>query len=338
MILPKFPLKIQIEICNFCNAGCTTCPVPSMKRKREIMNFNLFSKIILELKERDFDGEIYPFISGESLLVKNFVDYLRLIKNELPKAKTILYTNASKLDEELSKQIIQQKLLHELVVSFDGGTKESYEIIRKNLSFKSVKHNLHTFFKVRDDHSTHKEHILHKEKERTKVTIRMTMTKENAHTKNDLKREFQGCDEFIFQRMHNWGGQIDRSLNITKGLGKGLGIFSKKSNFCWAMHDKIYILTNGDVSICCLDYEAKELVGNVEKSSIAEVWAGSKFNHKRECLHKRIFSELPLCNDCDIIKQNIVVQQFVKLKPLIELKFPKAAKSAEKVYKLLFMS
>jgi MoaA/NifB/PqqE/SkfB family radical SAM enzyme len=332
MILPKFPLKVQIEICNFCNAGCAICPVPSMKRKRQIMDFDLFKKIILELKQRDFDGEIYPFINGESLLVKNFVDYLRLIKTELPKAQTILYTNASKLDEDLSNKIVQEGLLKELVVSFDGGTKESYEVIRKNLSFENVKYNLHRFFKVRNTHAHSSALAIYGN--RTKVTIRMTMTKENAQTKNDLKREFKGCDEFIFQRMHNWGGQIDRSLNVIKSFG----VFSRRSNFCWAMYDKIHILVNGDVSICCLDYEAKELVGNIREFSIAKVWTGDKFNKKIEYLNKRVFSELPLCNDCDIIKQNIIVQQFIKLKPTIELKFPRIAKSAEKVYKLLFMS
>ena len=80
MKLPDFPSNIQIEINNFCNAKCTTCPVSTMKRKHEIMNFGLFSKIIGELEERKFSGQVLPFMNGEPLLIPNVTEYLRLIK------------------------------------------------------------------------------------------------------------------------------------------------------------------------------------------------------------------------------------------------------------------
>ena len=76
----EFPSNIQIEINNFCNAKCTTCPVSTMKRKHEIMNFGLFSKIIGELEERKFSGQVLPFMNGEPLLIPNVTEYLRLIK------------------------------------------------------------------------------------------------------------------------------------------------------------------------------------------------------------------------------------------------------------------
>jgi len=80
-----FPHKIHIELCNFCNAACINCPIPKMERKRKVMDFELFDKIIDELEKENYQGEIFPFLHGESLLIRNIVDYLRHIKKKVPK-------------------------------------------------------------------------------------------------------------------------------------------------------------------------------------------------------------------------------------------------------------
>jgi sulfatase maturation enzyme AslB (radical SAM superfamily) len=109
-----------------------------MKREPEIMDFKLFEKIIDKLEERIFRN-YFTFFNGEPLLVPNFLDYLRLIRVKVSNAKVHLFTNASKLNEESGETIIKERLLDRLWVSFDGGTKESYESVRRNLSFESVK-------------------------------------------------------------------------------------------------------------------------------------------------------------------------------------------------------
>lgn len=319
MNLPEFPYNVQIEVCNFCNAKCTTCPISTMKRKPKIMDFRLFKKIICELKEKNFVGQVLPFLNGESLLVPNFIDYLRFIKANIPKATVVLYTNASKLNDRLGRIILREGLLDTLVISFDGGTKESYELVRRGLSFENVRRNVHHFLKNRNELKMAK----------PRVVITMVVTSENRHTKQALIKEFKDADRINFSFMFNWGGAVGESKSkISKGKH-----FLTKSNFCRQMYNNINILVNGDVCLCCFDYDGREILGNLKRQSIQEVWLGKQFQIRRERLRKRLFSELPLCRNCNVINHNLIVQQLIKVQPLIEAKFPKFGNAVVNLYK-----
>jgi len=324
MKLAEFPPNVQIELNNFCNARCITCPIPTMKRKSEIMDFGLFSKIISELEAREFRGQVLPFLNGEALLVPNVLDYLRLIKSRLPESAVTLYTNASKLSDELGRTILRERLLDTLAISFDGGTKKSYEAVCRGLSFESVKENVHRFVGNRDKLPIGK----------PRVRITMVVTPENCHTKRDLHEEFKDADEIDFCFMFNFAGVISKAPEGRYGRLRNL---LTKSNFCPQMFEQIYILVNGDVCLCCFDYEGKEIVGNVKESSIEEVWLGGKLTLKREQLRKRAFLELPLCRNCDVINHNLVTQLFLRMRPLIQSKFPKVANTVVKLYKRVLL-
>ena len=315
--VPKIPPNVQIELCNICNAKCSTCPTPKMKRKRGIMKFELFKKIIDDLESINFEGNILPFLNGESLLVKNFTNYLRYIRLKIPKSKIILFTNASLLNEDLSNEIIKEDLIDELIVSFDGGTKKSYESIRIGLSFDKVKNNIHRLIQIRDN----------LKKEHPKVKITMVVTPENTDTRNKLTEEFIDVDDINFSIMFNWGGQLSNSFNKD--------ISSSKNNFCSLLYDTIYILQNGDVCLCCFDYEGIEKIGKIQNSPIKEIWLGEELQNKRNLLKNREFSELDLCRNCDVINCNVLTQHLIKSRSIINSYFPNTSKFFENVYKSL---
>lgn len=315
MNISKLPLRIQIELCNFCNAGCTHCGTLYMDKKGEIMDFSLFKKIVKELKKEDFNGEILPFFRGESFLVPNIIDYLSLLRKEVPKSKIIIYTNGSRLNEKLNEQIIKNNLLNEIVFSIDGGTKESFESIRKNISFDDVKVNFRNFLDIRNKLN----------KNEPKVLINMVITPENSHTITNLKKEFHGFDEikissFIEPLKETPYNKYPRFTILTK------------SNSCWRMNEWLHILSNGDVCLCCNDYKGLEIVGNVKKQSIKEIWSGEELQKRRDYLKKRMFSELPLCRNCGVIQHNIMVRQLIKVFPKFQKAFPYLADFIAELY------
>ena len=107
----RLPSNVSIEICNICNSKCTTCPSKTMKRPPKIMEFDLFKKIINELKEKNYSGDISPFFLGEPLLVPNILEYLRYIKKNVPKAFIRFFTNGSKLTPDISSVLIKEHLI-----------------------------------------------------------------------------------------------------------------------------------------------------------------------------------------------------------------------------------
>lgn len=302
MRAPDFPTRVQIEINNFCNATCIMCPVATMKRKRETMDFALFEKVInrIKVEKKSFRGWILPFLSGDPFLVPNYLDYLRLIREKLPRAKIAVDTNASRLTFEKAEEIIDEVLLDRLTMSFDGGTKKAYESIRRGLSFEKVRDNIHHFL-----------HLKNQSKKKEPLTrVKMILTKENFSSRKQFTLLFKDADRVIFSSMHNWGGQIFRESP------------SLRSNFCSSIFQTFTILTNGNVVLCCVDYEGSEKMGNVLENSIKEIWMGKEFQKRRKYLSKRKFDKLPLCRNCSILDRNIVAQQMAKIKALMENKFP----------------
>src|SRR3989344_2984344 len=97
-----FPQKASIELTNHCNLKCVMCPHPIMTRDKGIMDFNLFCRIIDQLKGKtEF---VYLYGIGESLLIKNFFDYADYaVKSEL---STCLSTNITVMNETIAEKLI----------------------------------------------------------------------------------------------------------------------------------------------------------------------------------------------------------------------------------------
>src|SRR6476619_1771315 len=138
---PDFPDHVYVELTNICNARCTICATPSMERKRSIMPMPLFRKIVDECGRRKAK-KILPFLHGESLLVPGVVDYFRYIRKAAPETHINLTTNGSKLSADLAETFLQEDLLDSVIVSIDGGDKQTFESIRLGLSYDEVRDNV----------------------------------------------------------------------------------------------------------------------------------------------------------------------------------------------------
>ncbi|SIO95746.1 radical SAM/SPASM domain-containing protein [Vibrio spartinae] len=102
--IPYFPKILQIETRSGCNYSCSFCPTNKVKMKQGKMKQELFDKIIAQLKH--FDGYISLFFRNEPLMDKRIIDWAQKIKNET-KAKIIIQTNGSLLNEAMAQEISQ---------------------------------------------------------------------------------------------------------------------------------------------------------------------------------------------------------------------------------------
>ena len=122
---PNFPDHVYVELTNICNARCTICATPQMKRPRNIMPFSLFQQIVDECSQYR-DTKILPFLHGESLLIPNALDYFRYIRKVAPLNHLNLTSNGSRLTMELTEQILEEDLIDSFIFP-------SMEEIRKRL-------------------------------------------------------------------------------------------------------------------------------------------------------------------------------------------------------------
>jgi radical SAM protein with 4Fe4S-binding SPASM domain len=308
---PDFPDHVYVELTNMCNARCTICATPAMKRPKTIMSRSLFQKIVTECGENRAK-KLLPFLHGESLLVPGVLDYFREARRLAPETHINLTTNGSRLTPEITEAILSESLIDSLIVSIDGGDKETFEGIRIGLNYDEVRRNVLHFVRSRN------------ERNRTspKVSIAMVTVPENRHTRRQLEEEWKETDEVRFSVYFNWAGKLDNS-----------GRSVNKVNFCERLYHYITILADGRVAMCCFDSEAEYPVGDLKEQSIREVWQSPLFNEKRRWLFERRFEHLSICGGCDYVNHPSWASPLLRLKPGFEEKFPEVTRLAGNLYK-----
>jgi radical SAM protein with 4Fe4S-binding SPASM domain len=58
------------------------------------------------------------------------------------------------------------------------------------------------------------------------------------------------------------------------------------------------ILFNGDVILCCNDWNRDNVVGNVNNESLEQIWNSAAMNHLREKIIKKRYHEIKACAQC----------------------------------------
>ncbi len=58
-------------------------------------------------------------------------------------------------------------------------------------------------------------------------------------------------------------------------------------------------LVNGDVTVCCADFNGLLVVGSVLDQSLEEIWQGEPYRKIRRLMKEGRFDQLPaICGDC----------------------------------------
>lgn len=279
----EFPQLVQPEITNVCNANCIMCPQSEMTRKVGEMDFDLYKKIIDECsRNRGRVKTILPFLNGEPFLHPRLKDYISYAKEKNKKAEVSIFTNASLLDERRSLEVLNSGL-DKMHISFDGCTKETYEKVRRNLDFDVVTNNVLRFFQLRKR--------LNKRKPEVNLgIIEMKETRDEVQKFVDKWKSL--ANSVTIESYSNWGGKIPRKNEEEREQ-------SKRRYPCPRLWLHFVALRNGDVAICCLDYDGKFLLGNVQKNSIREVWHGEVIKKYRSFHLQGRYDKIPICENCN---------------------------------------
>lgn len=309
---PKFPDQVYVELTNMCNARCTICATPTISRKREIMDFELFRKIIDECGEHHA-YRILPFLHGETLLVPDVLDYFRYIRNVSPKSHINLTTNGSRLTGQISEAILKEDLLDSLILSLEGADQSTYERIRSGLSFEEVRENFFQFLHLRRQFG----------KRKPRLSVSMVVVDENRSSKREFAEQWKEADEVRFSVFFNWAGKLNAQNSR----------FDHRLNFCDRLYHYVTILVDGRVALCCFDSNGEFIIGDVRTQTISEIWHSKKFEEIRRELFERNFDHLHLCARCDYIKHPAWVSLLVRIRPYMQKRLPGLANMLDIVYK-----
>jgi radical SAM protein with 4Fe4S-binding SPASM domain len=279
-VVNAMPKIFAIELNNVCNLSCKFCPYKIMTRKKEFMSFKLFRKIISEAKGTT--NFIFLHNYGEPLLHPQLVKFINYADSQ--GIKTGISTNCTLLDRNMANKILNSKL-YLIILCLDGTDKKTYETLRKGGNYEKVVANIKYFL-----------HQHEKLKERKRVTLQIVQSND---TKNDIKKfinswkkEFPNID-IGSKPFDTFGGTIKPDSNYTIA-----GTLKHKQRYpCRWLWMQVVILANGDVSLCCRDYDGKIIVGNVMKNSIKDIWNSPEMKQYR-IRQKLGFFDNGLCDNC----------------------------------------
>jgi radical SAM protein with 4Fe4S-binding SPASM domain len=84
----------------------------------------------------------------------------------------------------------------------------------------------------------------------------------------------------------------------------GIYLIQKVIKICPFTINWISILSNGDIIICCNDYNKKIVIGNLNHSTIKEIWNSNKFENIRKLQINKRYKEISACKICSLFYDN----------------------------------
>jgi len=256
-----------------------------MRKVRGSMDFDLFKKIVNQLPSSIY--RIWLMKQGESLLHRNFGEFVKYLKEKRPGIMIQLATNASLLTEE--KANISVKYLDYLDIGIHGTTTETYRKVTGRNIFDKVIKNIEYLDSLIGSGKSGLIYNL------TYVRQPSNNNESNREVEVFFKNRFNHFNQLVIKWESNFQGEIgEANLAITKGSGN----FPK----CLLPYTSIAYLYDGNVSYCPAESKENYFIGNILNQSTEDIWNGPKMRQFRRLLMKEDFNSLDekgiFCRSC----------------------------------------
>jgi radical SAM protein with 4Fe4S-binding SPASM domain len=273
------------------------CPISEEKNKKPgRMSDELFEKIIKEISEYSTeDIFIWLHLQNEPLTDNNIFSKLKLVKQlSNGKITTGIVTNGTLLTEEKIKELCEAEV-DRIHFSIDAFTEETYNKIRRGLSYNKVMENIKNILKSNC---------------KTLITVGFVLQKDNYFELKDFKKFWKKKGIAIdINIVNNRSGDVSSFEDICL-VHQDIpfkqkfihNVMLRLAGGCLTLATVFHILYDGDVIMCCNDYTKKIILGNVKNNSIKEIWNGKKYQSIRELVFNKEFEKIPGCNNCTAIK------------------------------------
>lgn len=282
------PRWLTIETTNRCNVSCNFCAHKVMQRKAGTMTDTLYRSLIHQAAGIGIDNVILTGF-GEPLMDKHIISRIKQAKEAGVKF-VLMGTNGILLDQDKAKGLLDSGLDH-LCISIDSVAPQSYSRIH-NCSMD----NYHKVYSNVD-------HLIRLREQRrlTKPTIEVRF--------KDLP-DNQGERGNFVKRWKNLADNITLYMNIfnwpLSGMDNSLPKGARLHKFpCYNLWIGLHVMYDGQVALCCQDYDCREPLGDAHTESLREIWFGSKLRHFRDHHINNNFECSPVCGDCIINTQMV---------------------------------
>ena len=277
-----FPRMVIAGISFSCNARCIHCIYSKFREIREstargniFMKEDIFKKVADECSR--YKWSLLRLVGfGEPMLHPRFIEMVGYAKKV--GCNVGIITNGSLFTKKIAIALLESGI-DAIDVSVDAFSKETYEKIRRGLSFEKLIKNVKMLVELRN-----------KYKKDTFIFCSIVEQKEVMHELN--------------QALEFWGMIADKAVSrkfLTFGLledNKDRIPYYKERVPCFLLYDRLNIDVNGHIRLCGYDSFARTNFGDILTTTIKDAWHSREMDRIRECHLTGRFEDAGICKDC----------------------------------------
>lgn len=271
----EYPRLVSVETTSRCNAECPFCPYNVKQRDKKNMDEELFLKIIEDCREFPLET-IEPFMNGDPMVDPRIIHRLAHIKKRLPDTKIGLYTNGYGLTPKRIDEIVEIGGLEYLTVSVNTLDPVRYQRIMGLKLDKTLDNMKYLTDPVR------------KGKVARKLAFRMTRMDDTSLPEQDQFIAY--CKE---------RGVIPKVVGLFNYKGDIPSHLPVPAYGCEHV-ERVDILSDGMVTLCCQDQEGQYKWGDVRTQSVLEVFRGQLAARYRDMHRTGRRREIEPCGSCNL--------------------------------------
>ncbi len=292
-ILTSFPLHLDIELSGICNLKCESCFQNGLiNGPLGLMETDLFKKIIDEGVEKGLCA-VKLQIRGESFLHPKLFECIAYAKS-----KGILdvqiTTNGTLLDKDSIQKVLNSGL-DAIILSVDAHHGDSFEQKRSVKDYSSVERAIKDLLELRTKFGKSGPWV------RLRSSIPDSDPESYQKTKSYLKKKFPEADIFIVGRIHDFRDNTDAFPDLHKNY---------KFHPCSYLTQRLAVFWDGDVTLCCMDYNNRFQLGNITSQTIEDIWLSDKIADFRKLHIDDKRKNMPICRHCHAcaspVNENII--------------------------------
>jgi len=295
-----WPTHAQIEPTTACNLRCVLCPVTEgLDRPQRQMEMGTFQKLIDELGQYLFIILLWDW--GEPFLNPSVYDMIAYAKKR--EIGVISSTNGHVFATGDHAERLVLSGIDYIIVAVDGMTQATYEQYRQGGDLETVTRGIRNIVKARDALGS----------STPLIDLRFIVMKHNEHEIPQLQ-EFSrsvGVDALTLRTLCTYDDgeycvtEVDGSAFVPENPAYhpltldplSQSRIRRKVNPCKVLWNNPVIHSDGKVFPCTFDPHGRNALGDLEKSSFADIWWGSAHRELRRRF-RTDYQGLALCRDC----------------------------------------
>ncbi len=286
------PFIINVDPADSCNFECSFCPTGDRQLMKDIgrpfktMDFDVYKKIIDDIKEFSEPLKVLRlYKDGEPMLNPHFADMIRYAKESGNILKVDTTTNASLLSPKRNLEIIDAGL-DRINISVEGVNAEQYKKFSNyKIDFDKFVENVKHFYENR---------------KQCEVVVKINGDTLSEDDKKLFIDTFKNIADgvYIEHIMSCWPEfELRDGLEVNQDHGI-YGQEIKEVSVCPYVFYSFSLNSDGQASLCFLDWSRKLLIGDVRVQSVKDIWLGDKMRDYQKMFLRHDRKNHPVCGNC----------------------------------------